>query len=153
MKCTAPGIINNVVIIPLMVAVEFADLCPPNVTLLVPLSTVKFQLRVLGPVVCEGTSVLSHFISVQLFATPRTVAHQILPFMGFSRQKYWSGLPCPPPGDLPYPGIKPMSPASLALQVDSLPLSHWGAGMLTLVTDARREPKFLSSQFSALLFL
>ena len=73
--------------------------------------------------------------------------------MKISRQEYWSGLPCPPPGDLPYPGIKPMSPASPALRVDSLPLSHWGAGMLTLVTDARREPKFLSSQFSALLFL
>ena len=36
----------------------------------------------------------------------------------FSRQEYWSGLPCPPPGDLPNPGIKPKSPA---LQVDSLP--------------------------------
>ena len=40
------------------------------------------------------------------------------------RQKYWSGLPCPPPGDRPDPGIKPMSPA---LQADSLPLSHWGS--------------------------
>ena len=29
--------------------------------------------------------------------------------MGFSRQEYWSGLPCPPPGDLPYPGIEPVS--------------------------------------------
>ena len=37
---------------------------------------------------------------------------------GFSRQDYWSGLPCPPPWDLPNPGIKPRS---LALQVDSLP--------------------------------
>ena len=37
---------------------------------------------------------------------------------GFSRQEYWSGLPCPPPGDLPNPGIEPGSPA---LQVDSLP--------------------------------
>ena len=37
---------------------------------------------------------------------------------GFSRQEYWSGLPCPPPGDLPNPGIKPGSPA---LQPDSLP--------------------------------
>ena len=36
----------------------------------------------------------------------------------FSRQEYWSGLPCLPPGDLPNPGIKPRSPA---LQVDSLP--------------------------------
>ena len=38
--------------------------------------------------------------------------------MGFSRQEYWSGLPCPPPWDLPNPGIKPMSPT---LQADSLP--------------------------------
>ena len=41
--------------------------------------------------------------------------------------KYWSGLPCPPPGDLPDPGIEPVSPVSLALQADSLPLSHQGS--------------------------
>ena len=41
--------------------------------------------------------------------------------MGFFRQDYWSGSPFPPPGDLPNPGIKPMSPASPALKVDSLP--------------------------------
>ena len=44
---------------------------------------------------------------VLLFATPWTVAHQTLPFMGFPRQEYWSGLPFPSPGDLPKPGIKP----------------------------------------------
>ena len=44
--------------------------------------------------------------------------------MGFSRQEYWSGLPCPPPGDLPDPGIDPVSPV---LQADSLLLSHWGS--------------------------
>ena len=44
--------------------------------------------------------------------------------MGFSRQEYWSGLPCPPPGDLPDPGIEPRSPA---LQVDSLPMSPLGS--------------------------
>ena len=38
--------------------------------------------------------------------------------MGFSRQEYWSGLLCPPPGDLPDPGFKPRSPA---LHTDSLP--------------------------------
>ena len=43
-----------------------------------------------------------------------------------TREEYWSGLPCPPPGDHPNPGIKPTSPAAPALQVDSLPLSHWG---------------------------
>ena len=44
--------------------------------------------------------------------------------MEFSRQEYSSGLPFPPPGDLPDPGIKPASPA---LQVDPLPLSHQGS--------------------------
>ena len=48
---------------------------------------------------------------------PMTVAHQAPLSMGSSRQEYWSGLPCPPPGDLPDPGIRPGSPA---LQVDSL---------------------------------
>ena len=55
---------------------------------------------------------LSH---VSLFATTRTVAHQAPLSMGFSRQKYWSGLPFPFAGDLPNPGIQPMSPASPAL--------------------------------------
>ena len=55
---------------------------------------------------------------VQFFATPWIVAHQAPPSMGFSRQEYWSGLPCPSPGDLPNPGIKLRS---LALQADSLP--------------------------------
>ena len=41
--------------------------------------------------------------------------------MGFSRQQHWSGLPFPPPGDLPNPGIKPASSVSPALQADSLP--------------------------------
>ena len=46
-----------------------------------------------------------------IFATLRTVAHQALLSMGFSRQEYWSRLSFPPPGDLPDPGIKSMSPA------------------------------------------
>ena len=44
--------------------------------------------------------------------------------VGFSRQEYWSGLPCTPPGDLPDPGIEP---GSRALQADSSPLSHQGS--------------------------
>ena len=63
---------------------------------------------------------LSH---VQLFNNPWTVVHQTPLSMGFSRQEYWNGLPFPPPGDLPHPGIKPRSPA---LQADALLLSHWG---------------------------
>ena len=46
------------------------------------------------------------------------------PSMRFPRQECWSRLPFPSPGDLPNPGIEPMSPA---LQVDSLPLSHQGS--------------------------
>ena len=44
---------------------------------------------------------------VRLFATPRTVAHQPPLCTEFSRQEYWSGSPCPPPRDLPNPGIQP----------------------------------------------
>ena len=44
---------------------------------------------------------LSHSSCVQLFATPWTVARQAPLSMGFSRQEYWSGLPCPPPGIFP----------------------------------------------------
>ena len=60
--------------------------------------------------------------------TPWTVALQAPLSMGFSRQEYWSGLPCPPPGDLPHPGIEPkslMSPAWSSL-VGSLPLAPPG---------------------------
>ena len=48
---------------------------------------------------------------VQLFATPWTVAYQASQSIGFSRQEYWSAFPVPPLGDLPKPGIEPMSPA------------------------------------------
>ena len=58
---------------------------------------------------------------VLLFETPWTVAHQAPLSMGFFRQEYWSELPFPSPGNLPDPGIKPMSPVSPALQADSLP--------------------------------
>ena len=52
---------------------------------------------------------------VQLFAAPWTVAHQAPLSMGFSGQEHWSGLPCPPPGDLPSPGVEPASLVSSAL--------------------------------------
>ena len=69
---------------------------------------------------------LSRFSCVWLFLTIWTVTRQSLS-MGFSRQEYWSRLPFPPPRYLPNPGIEPMSPASPALQADSLPLSHRGS--------------------------
>ena len=64
---------------------------------------------------CSVASVMSNS------ATSWTVALQAPVSMGFSRQEHWSGLPCPPPRDLPDPGIEPASPTTLALQVDSLP--------------------------------
>ena len=59
--------------------------------------------------------VLSHFSCVQLFATLQTAAHQAPLSIEFSRQEYWSGLPFPPPGDLPNPGIESASLMSPAL--------------------------------------
>ena len=70
------------------------------------------------------------FTSAQFFATPWTVAHRAPLSMGFSRQEYWSGLPLPPPGDLPDPGIKPASPA---LQADSLLLNHEGSPEVDII--------------------
>ena len=55
---------------------------------------------------CAVASVLSLYFVTQWRGT-----HQAPLFMGFSRQEYWSGLPCLPPGDLPDPGTKPTSPA------------------------------------------
>ena len=61
------------------------------------------------------TCVLSCLSHVWCFATPWTVAHQAPLSMGFSRQEYWSGLPYPPPGGFPNPGIKLSSLMSPAL--------------------------------------
>ena len=77
----------------------------------------------------------SHFSCVRFFAVLWTAVRQASLSMGFSRQEYWSGLPGPPPEDLPNPGIEPRSPA---LQVDSLPAEsqekpkNIGVGSLSL---------------------
>ena len=55
-------------------------------------------------------------LCLTLYDSMDYITHQAPLSMGFSRQEYWSGLPCPPPGDLPDPEIEPRS----ALQVDSL---------------------------------
>ena len=61
----------------------------------------------------------------QLFATPWTIARQAYLSIGFSRQEYWSGLPCPPSGDLPDPGIKLKSLISPAPEQKQM-MSEWG---------------------------
>ena len=68
-------------------------------------------------------AVPSRFSPVQLCVTPWTAARQAPLSMGFSRQEYWSGLPCPAPGDLPDPGIKL---TSLMSSAGSLPLAPPG---------------------------
>ena len=69
---------------------------------------------------------LSHFSCVQLCVTLWTVAHQAPLSVGFPRQGYWSGLPCPLPGVLPDPGIEPTSLTSPALAAGSLLLASPG---------------------------
>ena len=75
---------------------------------------------------------LSCFSHVQLFASLWTEAYQAPLSMGLSRKGYWSGLPCPPPGDLPDPGIFPTSLMSLAL-----------AGGFFITSTTWEAPKFI----------
>ena len=97
---------------------------------------------------------LGHFSHVWLFVTPWTVAYQVPLSMGFSRQKYWSGLPCPPPGDLPNPGTKPTSLMSPSLAGGFFTTSStWGVlqkhkdgeigpedVLLKVITDTQTHP-------------
>ena len=67
---------------------------------------------------------LSCFSCVRLCVTLWSGACQVPPSMGFSKQEYWSGLPCPPPGDLPHPGIEPTSLSSPALVPPRKPINR-----------------------------
>ena len=79
-----------------------------------PLASPLPEIASLCPHCCNAC-ILSRFSRVCLCETLWTVARQAPLPMGFSRQEYWSGLPCPPLGDLSHPGIKPVSLTSLAL--------------------------------------
>ena len=68
--------------------------------------------------------------SCPIFVTPWTVAHQASLTLGFPKREYWRGLPFPPPGDLPSPGIESGSPT---LQVD-----------FVLLTELPKKPMYLS---------
>ena len=74
--------------------------------------SIYLQASLVSKVACEHAKSLSCAL---FFVTLWPVAHQALLPMEFSRQEYWSELPCPPPGDLPYPGMEPMSLMSPAL--------------------------------------
>ena len=97
---------------------------------------------------------LSRLSHVWLFVTLWTVAHQAPLSIGFSRQKYWSRLPCTPPGDLPDPGIEPKSlvyPAladrffttsatweahSLIIQLQNIWLKNWRSESHSVMFDS-----------------
>ena len=85
---------------------------------------------------CHVVACIKSFSRVQLFVALQTIARQAPLSVGFSKQEYWRGLPCSPPGDLPNPGIEP---ESLTLQADSLPseLSGKPSGRLACI---RQEP-------------
>ena len=93
-----------------------------------PLNTCTW--RCLQPPPCGGLVAES----CPALATPWTVARQAPLSMGFSRQEYWTGLPCPPPGDLPDPKI----PRSPALQADSLLSEPPGANLQSILPQNKR---------------
>ena len=82
---------------------------------------------------------LSLFSHVRLFETLWTVACQAPLSMGFPRQEYWSGLSCPPPGDLTDPGIESMSLLSPALAGRFLPLAPPGKQIMLSLTLERQQ--------------
>ena len=86
---------------------------------------------------------LSNFSHVRLFATPWTAACQAPLSMGFSRQEYWSGLPCPPPRYLLEAGIKHLSLISLALTAEFIITSTiWEAHMMVLGIPLKERHNF-----------
>ena len=87
-----------------------------------------------SPTLAHGC-VLSRFSRVRLFATPWTAARHIPLSVGFCRQEYWSGLPCPPPGDRHDPAIETRSLASPAL----------AGGFLTAESPGKSLPPTLVS--------
>ena len=95
----------------------------------------------------EGVCVLSHFCHVLLFVTPSTIACQAPLSLGFPRQEYWSGLPFPPPGDLPNSKIKPTSPMTPALKADTLPLCHQGSPILKILFSKYHREDLLTLNF------
>ena len=72
---------------------------------------------------------LSPFNPIRLFVTLWTVVRQAPLSTGLSRQEYWGGLPCPPPGDLPDPGIEPVSPqgSRVLYSISSCNFQSWKA--------------------------
>ena len=87
----------------------------------------SFVLRVYFRFETKFESIKFCVCSVISDSFPTTTAHQAPLSMGFPRQEYWSGLPFPPPGNCPNPGIERVSHISCVGQADSLPVRHPGS--------------------------
>ena len=83
-------------------------------------------------------------------ATPWTVTHKAPLSMEFSRQEYWNGLPCPPPGDLPYQGVEPRSSS---LQADCLPAELPGKPLISYNSIQNWKFKRLKKLMTCLFWL
>ena len=108
---------------------------------------IHIPLPVLWPWLC--CAVLRSLSPVWCFATPWPVARQAPLSMGILQAKYWSGLPCPPPGDLPNPVTKSRSPT---LEVDSLPPEPPGKPV-TLTTSIQISCCWLQASQSTVLLV
>ena len=90
-------------------------------------------------------TVFSHSVMSGSYATPWTITCQAPLSMGFPRQEYWSGLPCPPPGDLLDPGLKPTFPMIYALAGRFFSTSStWGALIMPIHDLSQRKHSVLS---------
>ena len=97
------------------------------------------------------TCMLRHSSRVQLCETPGTMAHQAPLSTGLFWQEYCSGLPFSPPGDLPNPGIEPVSPVAPALARRFFTTEPLGSPLFT--TAQRKQPKYpLSISYNGILF-
>ena len=121
----------------IFVGLKQIDISPAKMGLLRISKELQFRICYHGAAVC----VLSRFICVRLSVTPWTVVCQDSLSMGFSRQDYWSGLPCPPPGDLPDPRIKPVSLMSPALADRFFSQHHLGSPAMALATNSSSQGK------------
>ena len=109
------------------------------------------KISLLIPFMADEDCLMRVLSRVWLCETPWTEALQAPLSMGFSKQEYWSGLPCPPPGDLPKPRMESAFPVSPALQEDSFPLRHQGChgGSLLCASVLQTESCLFNTLFNA----
>ena len=92
-----------------------ANAVEPQTSWLRHVWSLRSSFQALLEISCAALCLLIHFSHVRLFLMQWTIACQALLSIGFSKQEYWSGLSCPPSGNLPNPGIEPTSLKSPAL--------------------------------------